>query len=130
MAELLVKADGQWMDSFTADQIAALSVGDLASFNTRHQMGDIIFVEPDGWNWEVRECLPSFVVIKLPGVSEGTLKYLEGALYSADAIPVMLKVCKYAVPQATVLNWVSLGNSKFVPPNAITFTSTIITKTS
>jgi hypothetical protein len=43
-------------------------------YDSRTQVGDVIVVRPDGWEWGTRECLPEYVVIKLPGVSEEDAK--------------------------------------------------------
>lgn len=34
----------------------------------RHQLGDIITVQPDGWTWGKQEGLPTFVRVRVPGV--------------------------------------------------------------
>jgi len=49
MAELLVKA---------------------RNVNPRKSIGDVITVKPDGWKWGKDECLPQFVVVKVPDLSE------------------------------------------------------------
>jgi hypothetical protein len=77
MAELLVKAKKHWMDDFTQAQIDELSAGQKESFLARSQIGDIVVVRPDGWEWGREECLPNFVVIKLPGVSIEEAKVYE-----------------------------------------------------
>lgn len=31
--------------------------------------GDIVVVRPDGWQWGRNECLPDFIVVKVPGLA-------------------------------------------------------------
>ena len=132
MAELLIKAQGHWQDAWTKEQVSALTPQELQQYNARHQQGDIIVIRPDGWNWGSSECLPQFIVVQLPNVSVDTIKYMEGSLMDRTdpQNPIMLKCCKYQVPQAQVQSWVALGKSKLVPPNALLFQASIITKTS
>jgi hypothetical protein len=49
-------------------------------FESGAKTGDIIVVRPDGWQWGTSECLPQYVVIKLPGVTEEYAKKYEEAL--------------------------------------------------
>ncbi len=140
MAELLVRAKNHWMDSFTPDQVSALSPGQLAEYNARTQLGDIIVVRPDGWGWGKEECLPNFIIVQLPNVPVAAVQQMEDSL--SDTVPVDIndsekgtmvvfkKHFKYQVPQSQVRAWVALGQSKLVPPNAVLFIGTIITKTS
>lgn len=80
MAELLVKAKSHWKDGFTQAQIDALTPKQLDEFNSRSQIGDIIVVRPDGWVWGKEECLPNFVVIKIPSLSYEDAKGFEEQL--------------------------------------------------
>ncbi|MFA6100393.1 MAG: hypothetical protein WC750_06030 [Patescibacteria group bacterium] len=81
MAELLIKAKKHWMDEFTQKQIDDLPVNAKESYNARTQIGDVIVVKPDGWPWGNEECLPTFLVIKLPGVAVSDVEYLTQELY-------------------------------------------------
>src|SRR3989304_2182227 len=80
MAELLVRAKGHWKDSFTQVQIDALSIKDKEQFDARSQIGDIIVVRPDGWEWGNKECLPDYIVIKIPSLSVEEAKKFEEVL--------------------------------------------------
>ena len=62
MAELLIKAEEPWK---------------ITEEGSRK--GDVIVVRPDGWEWGKEECLPRFVVVKVPG-SEKDNKYLEAPI--------------------------------------------------
>jgi len=104
VAELLVKAKSHWKDSFSQVQIDALVGGELDSFSARSQLGDIIVVRPDEWNWGRLECLPDFIVVKLPGVAEADVKFYEDSLmdFTDPLKPKMLKHRKYQVPSSTI----------------------------
>lgn len=68
-AEFLVRAKGHWMDNYNYEQIDNLTSEQYVQFNARTQTGDIVVVRPDGWEWGREECLPNFIVIKIPGVA-------------------------------------------------------------
>ena len=77
-AELLVKAKKHYMDDFKQTQIDKMTASEKQSYEARSQIGDIIVVRPDGWKWGKEECLPNFVVIKMPDVTmEEAKKYEE-----------------------------------------------------
>lgn len=80
MAELLVRAKKHWMDDLTAEQVDKLPIDEKESYNARCQIGDIIVVKPDGWEWGREECLPTFLVIKLPGVNVSDVEHLTQPL--------------------------------------------------
>lgn len=87
MAEFLVKADGHWMDNLTQAQVNSLMAEQQIDYNARHQKGDIIAVRPNGWAWGNKECLPHFVVVKVPDMTLATAQQYEGQLMS----PVVLR---------------------------------------
>jgi len=113
MAELLVRAKSHWMDSFTQAQIDSLDESKKASRNARTQIGDIICVRPDGWTWGKEECLPTFIVARLPQYSVEDAKHFEEVLMdnTDPEHPVMLKRRKYRVPPNIVQQYVALGES-------------------
>ena len=80
MAELLVKAKPHWKDDFTQARVDAMVKEEKAMYDARSQIGDIIVVRPDGWEWGKEERLPNFVVFKLPGVSVDAVKKYEDPL--------------------------------------------------
>lgn len=104
MAELLIQARGHWMDNFTQTQIDALSERDKKSREARIQLGDIVVVKPDGWTWGKEECLPRYIVVKLPGISVDTVEHLTEHLLGTPDIngerPI-LKKRKWQIPT----NW-------------------------
>lgn len=69
MAEYLVKAKDHWMDKLTAEDVSKLAPQVQATYPMRSQKGDILAVRPDGHIWGNEECLPWFIVYKVPGMS-------------------------------------------------------------
>jgi len=111
--EVLIKANPHWMDEWKASKVNSLSTGERQSYEARAQLGDIIVIRPDGWVWGGEECLPRFIVVKLPGVTMEAAKLWEESLYDRTdpEHPIMLKVRKYAVPQPYVNQIVGAGTS-------------------
>jgi hypothetical protein len=68
-AEFLVKADANWQDSLPQVAVNAMNTSDKASYGARYEKGDIVAIRADGWKWGKEECLPKFVVVKVPGLS-------------------------------------------------------------
>ena len=87
MAELLVRAKGHWMDAHTQEQIDALKEEHRESYHARTQIGDIIVAKPDDWSWGKEECLPTFLVVKMPGVDVATVEQYTQTLQQ-DVIKV------------------------------------------
>jgi len=121
-AELLVRAKPHWMDSFTQTEVDKLSPGDKQSYEARSQIGDIVVVRPDGWKWGKEECLPNFVVVKVPGMSEAETKQYENPLMVQNGIDergmpimVMLRHRKYALPKTDIT---------VIKTNTVTFSKT------
>jgi len=130
IAEILIKAQEPWNN---ANQDAPPE---------RSRLGDIIVVRPDGHVWGNEECLPRFIVVKLPGLSEEEVKHYEQSLMVSDGVDEhgqpkmkMAKVRKYQVPPAFVQEQTEsvvdlpLGHGEGVDPVA-DFQETIIEKTS
>lgn len=80
MAELLVKAKSHWMDSLNQTEINKMDKEKRQHYTARSQIGDIIVVRPDGWKWGREECLPNYVVVKVPGLSTDIAKKYEESL--------------------------------------------------
>jgi hypothetical protein len=68
------------------------------------KVGDIIVVRPDGWTWGDRECLPEYVVVKLPGVTEEyAKKYEEPLIEKTDADKTeVVRNRKFSIPSAEI----------------------------
>ncbi len=94
------------MDNFTQIQIDAMSKEKRQSYRARSQIGDIIVVRPDNWQWGKEECLPNFVVIKIPSLKiEDATKYEESLIDNTDPQnSVMLKHRKYQIPKTVIDN--------------------------
>ena len=86
MAEFLIKAQGNlWMENLAKENWASKGLTQR-TFDARGQIGDIIVVKPDGWVWGNKECLPSFVVVKLSGMTEEEAKKYEETLMQDEVI--------------------------------------------
>ena len=80
-AEFLVKAKAHWKDSYTKEKVDSLSAEELEEYNARSEIGDVIVVRPDGWQWGKAEGLPDFVVIKIPEMTYEEAKKYEEKIY-------------------------------------------------
>jgi hypothetical protein len=81
MAEFLIYAkSAHWMDD-KPEIIASCE----KTYAARIKLGDIVVVREDGWAWGSCECLPSFLVVKVPGLAVDA-KY-EQPLYSKTFAP-------------------------------------------
>jgi hypothetical protein len=94
MAELLIKASPHWMDKLSYEEVI-----DKRAYNSRVCIGDIIVVRPDGWKWGKCECLPDFIVVKVPGTQLDN-EHLEESLF--DEKGEMLKQRKSSITEQTV----------------------------
>ena len=134
MAELLVRAKPHWMDSLSQTDVDKMSAEEKQSYSSRSQIGDIIVVRPDGWQWGKEECLPNFVVIKLPDLNiEDAKKYEESLIDATDPQnTIILKHRKYQIPKAIIDNAKQLSQSE-ISVGALqrnTFITNIIQKVS
>ena len=69
MAEFLIRAKGHWKDEWNQTKVDGLTPRERDSYNARLQLGDIIVIMPDGWKWGKAECLPDFVLVKIPDMT-------------------------------------------------------------
>ena len=102
MAELLIKAKPHWMDDLKQEDIDKMTKEQKLSYDARSQLGDIVVVRPDGWNWGREECLPNFIIVKVPQMTETEAKKYEESLMSLDEKPVLLKHRKYTIDKTVV----------------------------
>ena len=129
MAQLLIKALEPWNN----DNPLAPS--------ERSRLGDIIVVRGDDHVWGNEECLPRFIVVKLPGIAEADVKHYEQSLMVSDGVdelgnPKMklAKVRKYQVPPSYVSEQtesvidIPLGHGEGVDPVS-DFMDSIVEKT-
>ena len=114
MCELLIQAKGHWMDNFTQGQIDALDDGQKKSRNARIQLGDIVVVRPDGWVWGREECLPNYLVVKLPQLTVEQVEHFTQSLMGepdAQGNRPTLKKRKYKIPSQWVTPYITAGTS-------------------
>lgn len=113
MAELLIRAKTHWKDEWNNAKVKSLTPLELEIYNARTQLGDIVIVKPDDWVWGGEECLPNFVIVKLPGVSvEEVNNYMESLMDNTDPNnPKMLKHRKHRVPPNYIQNLVNQNQS-------------------
>jgi len=107
MAELLVRAKAHWMDSLSSEEVARMPQEKKRSYDARSQIGDIIVVRPDGWEWGRCECLPEYLVVRTKETLAEAKKYEESLneqTIDKDGKPqsVMLRVRKYSIPATEV----------------------------
>ena len=119
-AELLVKANKHWMDDFTQFEVDEMTSDQKQSYEARSQIGDIIVVRPDGWNWGKEEGLPKYVVVKVPQITEAEAKKYEESLTdnTNPEIPILKRVRKYALPKVDIVK---------IKTNSISLTKTVLT---
>jgi len=132
MAELLVRAKKHWMDDLTQKEVDAMK--DKSAYESRCQIGDVVVVKPDGWKWGKCECLPDFIVIKIPGMTEAEAKKYEEALTKeVDGKEEGMKEIqivrfrKHALPKADIDSAVT-AKTESVELSKTTLTSKVITK--
>lgn len=77
--ELLVKAQGHWVDNKTAAELS-YKFKDVESIKRRPQKFDIVKVRPDGFNWGNKEKAPHYIVVKVPGLTRADFKHLREEL--------------------------------------------------
>ena len=57
-------------------------------FDTGAKKGDIIVVRPDGWKWGKEECLPNYIVVKIPDIKYDDAKVYEQPLYKTKTVTI------------------------------------------
>lgn len=106
--ELLVRAKPHWMDSLTQKDVDVMSTEQKQSYESRSQIGDVVVVRPDGWLWGNEECLPNFIIVKVPDMPYEEAKKYEESLNEqfiddkGETQSRMLKVRKYQIPLVDV----------------------------
>jgi hypothetical protein len=79
MSEFLIQAKGHWMDTLTQTEISGMDQLSLDDYTSRTSKGDIVVVKPDGWPWGNAECLPDYIVVKVPDIAiEEALQHCDG----------------------------------------------------
>ena len=80
MCEVLIRAKGHWKDEWNQSKVNSLDTSERQSYDARTQLGDIIVIRPDGWEWGALECLPDFVLVKIPNMTVGEAKQYEDSI--------------------------------------------------
>lgn len=87
------------------------------------EAGDIITVKPDGWKWGDKECLPAFMVVKVPNLDEKQVKIYEEPLYTAsiepEKPPEVTKVRKYNIPLSFMKSEMDTGKSELITQKTV-----------
>lgn len=127
--ELLVQAKPNWQDDWDTVKVKSLSVTEKQTYDARAQIGDIIVVRPDGWKWGKEECLPNYIVVKIPDISFEVAQKYEDVL--KDEAGNILKKRKYRIPQPVVNGWKLAGKDVVTVDSAdkAAFISNLIEKT-
>lgn len=117
MAELLVKAKAGWRESISLRDRANWTEKEVQQFRTRTRIGDIIAVKPDGHVWGNAERLPSFVVVRVSGLSlEEAQQYAERLVRRSLVGPFfieheeLLRRRRFQFPPALILQARVQGN--------------------
>jgi len=76
-AELLIRAQANWKDSWAQAKIDAQTPDEKREYHARSKIGDIIVVKPDGWEWGSSEQPPQYIVIQLEGMPMSEAKKYE-----------------------------------------------------
>jgi hypothetical protein len=87
MCEALIRAKTHWKDAWNQATVNALSTEEKQQYDARTQLGDIIVIRPDGWEWGSAECLPDFVLVKIPDMTVEEAKQYEESIneeYTVD----------------------------------------------
>ena len=108
-AELLIKANGHWMDNLSQEKIEKMSEDEFRSYNARSQKGDVIAVRPDVWTWGKSECPPNYIVVKVPEMTLEETKEYEQPLMedyiddeTKEVMQRVVKLRKYYVDVSEV----------------------------
>lgn len=128
MAEFLVRAVGHYLDDVDPN---TLPEHKREQWYARTQKGDVFCVRPDGWTWGTKECLPGWIVLKVPGLSVETVKHMEEQLWdrtNPDA-PKLLKRKKWIVP-ANIMNNLLNQNQSVITVNKTAVIDKITAKVS
>jgi hypothetical protein len=124
-AELLVRAKPHWMDSLIQKDVDVMSTEQKQSYESRSQIGDVVVVRPDGWAWGKEECLPNYVVVKVPQMTESEAKKYEESLTEQVldkdgklTISKLIRHRKYSLPKTDITS---------IKTNAVSMTKTALT---
>lgn len=105
-AEFLIRAKGSWNDGIST---AGMTADQLRSYNARSRKGDVVVVMPDGHVWGSEECLPDFIIVKVPSVSVETAQTYIQAVYEETGQRRMLKRRRFRIPEKYINTVIKSG---------------------
>lgn len=102
--EALIQAKPHWKDSWDNQKVNSLTAQEKQQYDSRIEIGDIVVIKPNGWEWGREETLPNYYIVKVPNVT------VEQAQYAVESLtdttdpdnPVMLKKRRYKIPQQII----------------------------
>jgi hypothetical protein len=99
--EFLIKVKPSWMEALSDQE--RIQKGIVEEYNRRGVVGDIIVVRPGGWKWGKEECLPNFIIIKIPDMTmqEGK-KYEDRLTEEVQGEIIIKKKRKYQISESLV----------------------------
>lgn len=86
--------------------------------NPMYEVGDILAVQPDGWNWGKLELSnPNWRIIKFPGVDPAKYEAMAYPLQEIDikGEKTLLKVCAGNVGDVTAIKTAQVGRASLSP---------------
>jgi hypothetical protein len=102
MCQILVMAKNHWMESVDR---SGWSEKQLAAYDVRITLGDIMAVAPDDHIWGTDEGPPNHILVKIPGLTVEEAKQYIQRLMGSPTIeangrvrPNMVKQRRYSVP--------------------------------
>jgi hypothetical protein len=103
------------------------------SYESRSQIGDIVVIRPDGWQWGREECLPNFIVVKVPDMTIEEAKKYEEPLNEmvTEKAPdgKDMQVARLIKFRKHIMDKVVVDNVKLTASSAVQFNkSTVLTK--
>ena len=127
-AEFLVQAKPHWMDELNQVEVNKMQDINKQAYNRRAQVGDIISVKPNGWEWGKEEGLPNYVVVRVPDMTYKDTKQYEKRLIEVDGKnKVVIRKRKYSFSSSEV-ETAKVGNLDAIQVNKATFESYLKTK--
>lgn len=110
-AEFLIQAKPHWKDAWKTNEVNKLTPEEKKSYDSRIEIGDIVVIKPNGWEWGREETLPNYYIVKVPNISVEEAEHLTQSLMDTTdpENPVMLKKRRYKIPQ-TIVNQLNANN--------------------
>lgn len=81
------------------------------------EIGDIVSVQPDGHTWGNAECLPEYLIVKLPNISFDTIKHFREQLLRELTVDEVNNLSDSEKPHAHNLRKIVKRRKWYVPKN-------------